>query len=87
MQEGMYLNTGRVIDLLKGISNKHLYRSVMFDIKNFCPSITENLLEKILTFAEARTLLSDDDKAIIHNAKKLLLFNNLSELKITIYCN
>ena len=83
----MYLNTGRVIDLLKGISNKQLYRSVMFDIKNVCPSITENLLEKILTFAEARTLLSDDDKAIIHNAKKLLLFNNLSELKITIYCN
>ena len=47
----------------------------IFDIKEFYPSITENLLKKTLTFAEAHTLLSDDNKAIIHHARKSILFN------------
>ena len=38
--------------------------------------ILENLLKKALKFAEAHTLLSDDDKAIIHYARKLLLFKD-----------
>ena len=49
---------------------------VVFDIKEFYPSITANLLKKALTFAEARTHLSDDDKTIIHHARKSLLFND-----------
>ena len=49
---------------------------VIFDIKEFCPSIIENLLKKAITFAEAHTLLSDDDKAIIHHARKSLFFND-----------
>ena len=36
----------------------------------------ENLLKKALNFTEAHTLFSDDDKAIIHHVKKLLLFND-----------
>ena len=69
-------NTDTVIDWFKVICNKHLCKFVIFDIKEFYPSITENLLKKALTFAEARTLLSDDHKAIIHHARKSLLFNN-----------
>ena len=49
---------------------------IVFDIREFYPSITENLLKKALTFAEAHTHLSDDDKAIIHHVRKSLLFNN-----------
>ena len=45
-------------------------------IRGFYPSITENLLKKALTSAKAHTHLSDDDKAIIHHARKSLLFND-----------
>ena len=58
------------------IHNKHLCKLVAFDIKEFYRSITENLLKKALTFAEAHIHLSDDDKAIIHHTRKSLLFNN-----------
>ena len=54
------------------IHNKHLYKFFAFDIKEFYPSITENLLKKALTFAEAHIHLSDDDKAIIHHTRKSL---------------
>ena len=53
-----------------------MYKFVIFDIKEFYPSITENLLKKALTFAEAHTFLSDDDKEIIHHTRKSLLFND-----------
>ena len=59
-------NTYTVIDWFKGIRNKHLCKFVIFDIKECYFSITENLLEKAITFAEAHILLSDDDKAIIY---------------------
>ena len=69
-------NTNTVIDWFKIIRNKLLCKFVVFVIREFCPSITENLLKKALTFAEAHTHLSDDDKAIIHHARKSLLFND-----------
>ena len=69
-------NTDTVIDCFKSIRNKHLYKFVVFDIRKFYPSITENLLKKALTFAEAHTHLSDDGKAIIHHARKSLFFSN-----------
>ena len=69
-------NTGTVIDWLKSIRNKDLRKFVVFDVKEFYPSITENLLKKALTFAETHTHLSDNDKAIIHHARKSLFFSN-----------
>ena len=69
-------NTDTVIDWFKSIRNKHLCKYVVFDIKEFYPSITGNVLKKALTFAEAHTHLSDDYKAIIHHARKTLLFND-----------
>ena len=65
-----------MIDWFKSIRNKHLCKLVVFDIREFYPSITENLLKKVLTFAEAHTDLSDDDRAIIHHPRKSLLFND-----------
>ena len=37
-------NTDTVIDWFKRIRNKHLYKFVVFDIREFYSSITENLL-------------------------------------------
>ena len=62
-------NTDTEIGCFKGIRNKHLCKFVIFDIKEF-PSITENLLKEALTFAEAYTLLLDDDKAIIFTTQE-----------------
>ena len=42
----------------------------IFDIREFYPSITENLLKKPLNLAKAHTHLSDDDKAFIHHVRK-----------------
>ena len=69
-------NTDTVFDWFKIIRNKHLCKFVVFDIRGFYPSITENLLQKALTSAKAHKHLSDDDKAIIHHARKSLLFND-----------
>ena len=77
----------KVIDWFKGICNKHFCKFVMFDIKDFYPSITEILFKKAWTFAKAQRLLSDDDKAIIYHARKSLLFNDKQTLKMFIPAN
>ena len=50
MDLNQWRNTDTVIDWLKDIRNKHLCKFAIFDIKEFYPSITENLLKKALTF-------------------------------------
>ena len=47
----------------------------LFDIKDFYPTITKDLLTKCLKFAEEKVKISDDDKKIIYNLRKSLLFN------------
>ena len=69
-------NIDTVIDWFKCTRKKHLCKFFIFNIKGLYPSITENQLKKALSFAEAHTLLSDDGKAIIHHARKSLLFND-----------
>ena len=43
-------NTDTVIDWFKGICNKHFCKFIIFDIKEFYPSIAKNLLKKSLTY-------------------------------------
>ena len=62
------MDTEIIIDRFNDICDEHLYK--------FYPSITKRLLKKALTFSEAHLLLSDDGKAVIHHARKLLLFND-----------
>ena len=47
----------------------------MFDIKDFYPSISKELLTDVLTFAKTKINLDDHDKKIIYHTHKLLLFN------------
>ena len=47
----------------------------MFDIKDFYPSISRELLTNALTLAETIINLDDHDKKIIYHARKSLLFN------------
>ena len=47
----------------------------MFDIKDFYPSFSKELLNDALTFAETIINLDDHDKKIIYHSCKSLLFN------------
>ena len=64
-----------VINWFKGIEDKRQHKFLMFDIENFYPSITEDLLKKALNFASKRVEVTEEEKKIIFQARKSLLFN------------
>ena len=68
-------NTPEVSDCFKGIDNKQSYNCIMFDNKDFYPSIAKELLTDTLTFGETIINLVDHDKKIIYHSRKSLLFN------------
>ena len=55
-------NTQEVIDWFKGIDSKQWNKFIMFDIKDFYPSIPKELLNHALTFAKTMINLDDQDK-------------------------
>ena len=65
-------NTHSVIEWFKNIQSKPTHSFICFDIIEFYPSITEDLLRKALEF---RSEISDQDRDIIIKAKSSLLFN------------
>ena len=69
-------NTQSAIDWFKSINNKQTCTFLVFDIVEFYPSITQQLLEDALEFASAYTTITDTDKEIILHAKKTLLFHD-----------
>ena len=68
-------NTEDVIDWFKSINEEQLCKFVIFDIKDFYPSVKESLLKQSLDFAEKFIKVSTEDKAIIKHARTPLLFN------------
>ena len=46
-----------------------------YDIKDFYPTITKELLSKYLTFAETKVQITEDDKKTIYHSRKSLLFD------------
>ena len=68
-------NTQEVIVWFIGIDNKQHCKFIMFDIKDFYPLISKELLTYALTFAETIRNLNDHDKKIIYHFRKSLLFN------------
>ena len=51
---------------------------ISFDVVDFYPSISEELLKQALTFASQYDEINEDEKHIIIQAKKTLLFNGNS---------
>ena len=68
-------NTEDVIDWFKSIKDKQRCRFVIFDIKDFYPSVKESLLKQSLDFAEKYIKVTSEDKAIIKHGRNYLLFN------------
>ena len=68
-------DTREVIEWFKNIKNKQKHKFIVFDIKDFYPTITKDLLTKCLKFAEEKVQIFNDDKEFIYHARKSLLFN------------
>ena len=72
----IWRNTYEVLAWFKAIKNRHKAKFITFDIINFYPSITKELLSKALEHASQYTKITTLDKEIIFHSKKTLLFNN-----------
>ena len=68
-------NTSTVIDWFRKIPRKSQARLIKFDICDFYPSISEELLLKAIEFARRFTRITEEDANIIMHARKCLLFN------------
>ena len=69
-------NTSSVLQWYKSLPNKCKSAFISFDVVEFYPSITEDLLRRALDFASNYVNISTDDRQIIIRAKHSLLFNN-----------
>ena len=68
-------STSNVIEWFSNIKDKHKHKFMMFDVKDFYPSISEKLLTNAIKFAERSLTLNQKDKEIIFHSRKSLLFN------------
>ena len=71
-------NTSEVISWFKNIPNKYNCKFIKFDIIEFYPSITENLLKKSINFAKEYVNIDDDTINIIMHCRKSVLFGDQS---------
>ena len=69
-------DTSGVIEWFLKIPDKNRYKFVIFDIKDFYPSLSEKRLTNALNFVEEITDISREDMQIMHHARKSLLFSN-----------
>ena len=68
-------STESVIEWFRTIENKQQHSFISFDIVEFYPSISQNLLLKALNFGSTYDLISEDEKHIIMHAKNSFLFH------------
>ena len=69
-------NTTSVIHWFKNLKNKNQLKFIQFDICEFYPSITEELLDQALEFASDFVAISEGDIRTIKQARKSLLYNS-----------
>jgi hypothetical protein len=65
----------KLIDWFKNIKNKQRYSLISFDIAEFYPSITEDLLDNSISWARNYITIPDQHVSIIKHARNSLLFN------------
>ena len=68
-------NTANVINWFKKVESKNSHKFLMFDIKDFYPSIKEDLLIEALEFAKQHVTIKPKDRETIFHARKSLLYN------------
>lgn len=70
----MWKSTNAVTNWFRSIPEKQRCTFVSFDIVDFYPSISKELLERALDFASQYATISDRDRQIIMHARKSMLF-------------
>ena len=68
-------NTTSVIHWFRNLKNKNQLKFIQFDICEFYPSISEDLLDQALDFASDFVMISDSDKGIIKQVRKSVIYN------------
>ena len=68
-------NTSKVIDWFNNIKEKPQHKFMVFDIKEFYPSISKGLLDKCINFAKLHVNFRKEDIDLIAHARKSLLFS------------
>ena len=68
-------NTRAVLNWFNGIEHKEKFTFIAFDVVDFYPSISVDLLSEALQFASNYVNITDEEKHIILHAKKSLLYN------------
>ena len=67
-------NTAAVLTWFKKLKNKRRKHFIVFDIDNFYPSITPELMSKALDWAEMYVNISEEERNIIMMSKKSFLY-------------
>ena len=73
LKVNQWKNTESVRNWFINISNKHLHKFLMFDIKDFYPSIKEKLSWETISFAKRHiSITNKDNEATSHTRQSLL---------------
>lgn len=75
-RSNQWRNSDDTISWFTSIPNKNRHTFLSFDIVNFYPSISEQLLDDAINWSKQFTTISENDIKIIKHARKSLLFNN-----------
>ena len=76
LQLNQWRNTNPVLKWFNNITDKSNCSFIQFDIKEFYPSITENILHQTFKFAKQHTNIDKNDLRIINHCRKSLLFSD-----------
>ena len=74
-QMNQWRNTKSVIEWFKAIKNKSKSSFIKFDIVEFYPSISKELLSKAIEYAQSLTTIEEKVIKTIYHARKSLLFD------------
>jgi len=69
----MWKSTNNTIEWFKAIQEKDKHAFITFDLCDFCPSISEEMLLNALDYASRFTTITQQDRHIIIHAKRSLL--------------
>ena len=68
-------NSTSVTEWFSKISEKSLHTFISFDIVDFYPSISKNLLDRAISWGQQLTTITPQEEAIIKHARKSFLFH------------
>ena len=75
-KSNQWISSNTVINWFTKIPNKNECTFIIFDIVEYYPSISKNLLLKAINYAKNYTTITDDEIEIILHARRTILFHN-----------